>query len=52
MLLALERTDQNQTRAADLLRMSFRSFRYYAKKAGLRDGDGDEAESESESAGG
>ena len=30
--LALERTGGVQTRAADLLGMSFRSFRYYAKK--------------------
>jgi hypothetical protein len=30
-----------QTQAAELLRMSFRSFRYYAKKAGLKGGDGE-----------
>ncbi len=32
MIQALERNAGVQTRAADLLRMSFRSFRYYAKK--------------------
>jgi DNA-binding NtrC family response regulator len=32
MLKALERTGGVQTQAADLLKMSFRSFRYYAKK--------------------
>ena len=32
MSQALERTDQIQKRAAELLGMSFRSFRYYAKK--------------------
>ncbi len=35
MLKALERTGGVQTQAAELLRMSFRSFRYYAKKYGL-----------------
>ncbi|MGA7617583.1 MAG: sigma-54 dependent transcriptional regulator [Thermoanaerobaculia bacterium] len=35
MLRALERTGGVQTKAAELLRMSFRSFRYYAKKYGL-----------------
>ena len=35
MLQALERCDGVQTRAADLLQMSFRSFRYYAKKLGI-----------------
>ena len=38
---ALERTDGVQTQAAELLNMSFRSFRYYAKKVGItarRDG--------------
>ena len=34
--LALERTGGVQTRAAELLGMSFRSFRYYAKKFNLR----------------
>jgi len=33
--LALDRSDGVQTQAAELLRMTFRSFRYYAKKAGL-----------------
>ena len=32
---ALERTGGVQTAAAELLKMSFRSFRYYAKKLGL-----------------
>ncbi len=36
MQQALERTGGVQTQAAELLRMSFRSFRYYAKKAGLK----------------
>ncbi|HBL27109.1 MAG TPA: Fis family transcriptional regulator [Acidobacteria bacterium] len=36
MQQALERTSGVQTQAAELLRMSFRSFRYYAKKAGLK----------------
>ena len=35
MTEALERTNWVQTQAAELLGMSFRSFRYYAKKAGL-----------------
>jgi two-component system response regulator PilR (NtrC family) len=35
MLKALERTAGVQTQAAELLRMSFRSFRYYAKKYDL-----------------
>ncbi|HEX6095819.1 MAG TPA: sigma-54 dependent transcriptional regulator [Thermoanaerobaculia bacterium] len=35
MLKALERSGGVQTAAAELLRMSFRSFRYYAKKYGL-----------------
>ncbi len=38
---ALDRANGVQTQAAELLRMSFRSFRYYAKKAGLRSSDGD-----------
>ncbi|HEX7183144.1 MAG TPA: sigma-54 dependent transcriptional regulator [Thermoanaerobaculia bacterium] len=33
---ALERTGGVQTQAAELLGMSFRSFRYYAKKGGLK----------------
>jgi two-component system response regulator PilR (NtrC family) len=36
MAQALDRCDGVQTKAADLLKMSFRSFRYYAKKAGLK----------------
>jgi transcriptional regulator with GAF, ATPase, and Fis domain len=32
---ALERSGGVQTQAAELLKMSFRSFRYYAKKYGL-----------------
>ncbi|MEA2564363.1 MAG: two-component system, NtrC family, response regulator PilR [Acidobacteriota bacterium] len=39
MQQALERTSGVQTQAAELLGMSFRSFRYYAKKAGLKGGD-------------
>jgi len=35
MLKALERTHGVQTQAAELLQMSFRSFRYYAKKYDL-----------------
>jgi two-component system response regulator PilR (NtrC family) len=35
MRQALERAGGVQTQAAELLRMTFRSFRYYAKKAGL-----------------
>jgi two-component system response regulator PilR (NtrC family) len=44
MLQALERAGGVQTQAAELLRMSFRSFRYYAKKYDLiaRDRDGDD----------
>lgn len=40
MLKALERTGGVQTQAAELLRMSFRSFRYYAKKYDLIPRDG------------
>jgi len=36
MALALERTGGVQSRAAEMLGMSFRSFRYYAKKLKLR----------------
>jgi two-component system, NtrC family, response regulator PilR len=39
MIEALERTNGVQTQAAELLGMSFRSFRYYAKKAGITGGD-------------
>ncbi|HVG24655.1 MAG TPA: sigma-54 dependent transcriptional regulator [Thermoanaerobaculia bacterium] len=44
MLKALERSGGVQTQAAEMLRMSFRSFRYYAKKYGLiaRDRDAEE----------
>ena len=47
MAEALERTSGTQTQAADLLGMSFRSFRYYAKKMGLTGAEG-EATFESE----
>ncbi|MDX1642875.1 MAG: sigma-54 dependent transcriptional regulator [Thermoanaerobaculia bacterium] len=39
MAQALERSGGVQTQAAELLGMSFRSFRYYAKKLGLAPGD-------------
>jgi len=39
MAQALERAEGVQTRAAELLGMSFRSFRYYAKKVGVTGGD-------------
>jgi two-component system response regulator PilR (NtrC family) len=39
MMQALERSGGVQTQAAELLRMSFRSFRYYAKKAGIKGGE-------------
>jgi two-component system response regulator PilR (NtrC family) len=42
MAQALDRTGGNQTKAAELLAMTFRSFRYYAKKLGLT---GDDEES-------
>jgi two-component system response regulator PilR (NtrC family) len=42
MRQALERTGGVQTRAAELLGTSFRSFRYYARKAGLTGDDGDD----------
>ncbi len=35
MSQALERCSGTQTQAAELLGMTFRSFRYYAKKMGL-----------------
>jgi DNA-binding NtrC family response regulator len=41
MQQALERTGGVQIRAAELLRMSERSFRYYGKKYGIRR-DGEE----------
>ena len=46
MLKALERSGGVQTQAAELLRMSFRSFRYYAKKYDLIPRDIVEVESE------
>jgi two-component system response regulator PilR (NtrC family) len=51
MLKALERTGGVQTQAAELLRMSFRSFRYYAKKYDLisRDRQDEVVEVENES---
>ncbi len=44
MTQALERTSGVQTQAAELLGMSFRSFRYYAKKAGLKGNGSEEGE--------
>ena len=44
MVQALERTDWVQTQAAALVGMSFRSFRYYAKKVGLTSGRGDQTD--------
>ena len=47
---ALDRCDGVQTKAAELLHMSFRSFRYYAKKYNLvkkedlYEGESDEVE--------
>jgi two-component system response regulator PilR (NtrC family) len=41
MAQALEREEGVQTRAAELLGMSFRSFRYYARKVGVLGGDDD-----------
>jgi two-component system response regulator PilR (NtrC family) len=41
MSQALARTGGVQTKAAELLGMTFRSFRYYAKKAGLNSGTGE-----------
>jgi hypothetical protein len=35
MLEAMERTSGVQTRAAEMLGMTFRSFRYFAKKYGI-----------------
>jgi two-component system response regulator PilR (NtrC family) len=43
MVQALERADGVQTAAAELVRMSFRSFRYYAKKLGLHEADESES---------
>jgi two-component system response regulator PilR (NtrC family) len=46
MVEAMERCAGVQTRAAELLGMTFRSFRYFAKKYGMsvRDGGGGEGE--------
>jgi len=44
MSQALERTGGSQTQAAGLLRMSFRSFRYFAKKAALIGGRSEDEE--------
>ena len=35
MRQALERTDGHQKKASELLRMSYRAFRYHAEKLGL-----------------
>ncbi len=43
MAQALERSSAVQTQAAELVGMSFRSFRYYAKKMGLTGGDDETA---------
>ena len=39
MIEAMERCHGVQTRAAEILGMTFRSFRYFAKKYGLSRGD-------------
>jgi hypothetical protein len=39
MAEAMERCDRVQTRAAEILGMTFRSFRYFAKKYGLTRGE-------------
>ncbi len=44
---ALERSNGTQTQAAELLSMSFRSFRYFAKKLGLIGAEGQTGEEES-----
>ncbi len=44
MAEALARCDSVQTQAAELLGMTFRSFRYYARKAGLTSGRQDGSE--------
>jgi two-component system response regulator PilR (NtrC family) len=46
MLKALERSNGVQTQAAELLRMSFRSFRYYARKYDLMPREGKQEEAE------
>jgi two-component system response regulator PilR (NtrC family) len=45
LALALARAGGVQVKAAEMLGMSFRSFRYYAKKYGLRSGPDDSATS-------
>jgi two-component system response regulator PilR (NtrC family) len=45
LALALARAGGVQVKAAEMLGMSFRSFRYYAKKYGLRGGQDDSATS-------
>jgi two-component system response regulator PilR (NtrC family) len=45
LALALARSGGVQVKAAEMLGMSFRSFRYYAKKYGLRGGTDDSATS-------
>jgi two-component system response regulator PilR (NtrC family) len=42
LALALVRAGGVQVKAAEMLGMSFRSFRYYAKKYGLRGTGGDD----------
>jgi two-component system response regulator PilR (NtrC family) len=44
MLEAMERCGSVQTRAAEILGMTFRSFRYFAKKYGITGRDGSAAE--------
>jgi two-component system response regulator PilR (NtrC family) len=51
MMKALERANGVQTQAAELLRMSFRSFRYYAKKYDLILRDGKQSDLEEREAG-
>lgn len=51
MLKALERTGGVQTQAAELLGMSFRSFRYYAKKYDLIPRDAKEHDEETQESG-
>jgi two-component system response regulator PilR (NtrC family) len=46
MVQALERTNWVQTQAAEVLNMSFRSFRYYAKKVGVTSRRDNESEEE------
>ena len=48
MAQALERTNGTQTQAAELLGMTFRSFRYYARKMGLTGSDEEAAEETSD----